>query len=176
MNAAIRQALEKYGAFSVKDPVAVDENSNFGELLVWTAVRVAASQYFKQVGVVDVEYTHAKYPHAVVVPQDVAAERFTNRSDMITYPVHVIIRVLDSNPFRGVRAVAALNTAIMKMLRRTPDVEPLSLPDRDSVLHDIKVMSAPVLPSGRENNEYESTIRVEYMIKEPRLNEDKYGY
>lgn len=174
MSDAIRDALKKYGVFSARQVATPPEESNLGELLVWTAERVAALGYFKIVSVVDNDYAHAKYPHAIVVPQDVSSEMITNRSDDVTYPVHVVMRILDQNPFRGVNQIAGLNVAVMKELKRTPNVENVELPERNSSFKTVIVKSAPILPSGRVAGEYQSTVRVEYTVEEPRLREKIY--
>lgn len=171
MDANIRAELERHGAFSRSTVVPCDEQNNLGELVIWTAERVAQTGYFKQVAVVDNDYVGAKYPHAIVVPQDTSAEQYSNVRDAVTYPVHVVMRVLDSNPFRGVNSIAALCVAIMKILRRTPNVENLVLPAKDCVLSNTLVLSSPILPSMRVNNEYQGTVRVQYTVLEPRVDE-----
>ena len=174
MNSKIRAELEKRGAYTIAQVVPSDEDSNYGELLLWIAERVADTKLFKQVAVVDNGYRAFKYPHAIIIPQDVSMNIVTNRSNETTYPIHVTARVLDSNPFRAIRSLASINVRLMQLLLRKPTVEKLDLPQRGSILHDIKVLSAPILPSGRGADEYETTVRVECIVREPFHEEDRF--
>ncbi len=167
MREEIRRALVKYGAYTTKNVVSTDEDSNFGELLLWTSERAANTSIFKQTAVVDNGYKGYKYPHAIIIPQDVNMSIVTNVSNQSTYPVHVTARVLDANPFRAIRSLASINVTLMKLFIIKPTVEHLTLPERGSTLYDIKVLSAPILPSGRGNDEYETTVRIEYIVREP---------
>lgn len=174
MNDKIRAALEKHGAYTIAQVVPSDEDSNFSELLLWVSERIADTKLFKQVAVVDNGYRMLKYPHAIIIPQDVSMAIVTNRSNEANYPIHVTARVLDSNPFRAIRSLTSINCRLMKLLIRKPTVEKLDLPERGSILQDVKVLSAPILPSGRGNDEYETTVRVECIIREPYHSEDVY--
>lgn len=171
----ISDQLERQGFFALatEKVVTPDEESNSWELLEWTSERVAASNLFRYVGLGDSDDNMKQHPHAIIVPGEAEPVEVTNRSDDVTYSIFIIIRTIGAKMIAVKRAMA-VRDRIMRIMRRKPTIEPLRMIERGATLKDVHVKAAPIDYSRRADNEWETAVNVEFIINEPRHEEDKF--